>query len=114
MKSSIRDQLESHFLGMGNSTNQTGDQPEDCRSALGAIELATLPDHVEPVFCQLTDPTLDLYPNHDLCHSNNCSDSDEISIGFERDDVESQINNSCINEFLTLLESAMSRTKSYC
>ena len=103
--------LESHFWGMGNSTNQVGDQPADCQSALGAIELVTLPDHVEPGFCQLTDQTLDLYPNQDLCHSNSCSNLDVISVGFESDDVESQINNSCIYEFLTLLESPMSRTK---
>ena len=91
-----------------------GDQPADCRSALGALELVTLPNHVEPGFCQLTDQTLDLYPNQDLCHSNNCPNSDVISVGFERGDVESQINNSCINEFLPLPESAMSRTKQSC
>ena len=104
-------QLENHFLGMGNSTNQVGNQAADCQSALGAIELVTLPDHVESGFCHLTDQALDLYPNKDLCHSNNCSNLDVISVGFESDDVESQINNSCINEFLTLPESAMSRTK---
>ena len=54
---------------------------------------------------------MDLYPNQDLCHSNNCSYLDVISVGFESDDVESQINNSCVNEFETLLKSVMSHTK---
>ena len=48
-------QLESHFLDMGNSTKQLGDQPADFQSAFGAMEWITLPDHVEPGFCQLTD-----------------------------------------------------------
>ena len=104
-------QLESSFLGMGNSTNQLGDQPADFRSALGAIEWVTLPDHVESGFCQLTDQTLDLYPNQDLCYSNNCSNLDVISLGSESVNVESQMNSSCINEFLSLPDSAMSRTK---
>ena len=104
-------QLESHFLGMGNSTNQLGDPPADCQSALGATEWVTLPDHVEPGFCQLTDQTLDLYPNQDLCYSNNCSDLDIISVESESVNVESQINSSCINEFLSLPKSATSRTK---
>ena len=104
-------QLESHFLGMGNSTNQLGDQPADFRSASGAMEWVTLPDHVEPRFCQLTDQTLDLYPNQDLCYSNNCSNLDVISVGSESVNVESQINSSCINEFLSLPESATNHTK---
>ena len=36
---------------------------------------------------------------------------DVISVGSESVNAESQINSSCINEFLSLLESAMSRTK---
>ena len=104
-------QLESLFLGMGNSTNQLGHQPAGFRSALGAIEWVTLPDHVEPGFCLLTDQTLDLYPNQDLCYSNNCSNLDVSSVGSESVNVESQINSSCINEFLSLPESATSHTK---
>ena len=105
-------QLESHFLGMGNSTNLLGNQPADLWSALGAIEWVTSPDHVEPGFCQLTDQTLDLYPNQDMCYScNNCSNPETISVESESISVESQINSSCINEFLSLLDSAMSRTK---
>ena len=104
-------QLESHFLDMGNSTNLQGDQPANFWSALGAIEWVTSPDHVEPGLCQLTDQTLDLYPNQDLCYSNNCSNSDTISVESESVNVESQINSSCINEFLSLPDSAMSRTK---
>ena len=84
---------------MGNSTNQLGDQPGDFRCALDAIEWVTLPDHVELGFFQLTDQTLDLYPNPHLCYSNNCSHLDVISVGPESVNVESQINSSCINEF---------------
>ena len=70
-----------------------------------------LPDHVEPEFCQLTDQTLDLYPNQDLCYGNNCSNLDVISVESESVNVELQINSSCINEFLSLPDSATSRTK---
>ena len=101
-------QLESHFLGMGNSTNLLGDQPADFWSASGAIEWVTLPDHVQPGFGQLTDQTLDLYPNQD---SNNCSNLDVISVESESVNVESQINCSCINEFRSLPDSATSLTK---
>ena len=104
-------QLESHFLGMGNSTNQLGGQPADFRSALGEIEWVTLPDHVELGFCQLTDQTLDLYPNQNLCYSNNCSNLDVISVGSDSVNVELQIHSSRINEFLSLPKSATSRTK---
>ena len=104
-------QSESHFLGMGNSTNLLGDQPADVQSALGAIEWVTLPDHVEPGFCQLIDQTLDLYPNQDLCYSNNCSNLDLISVESESVNVESQINSSCINEFLPWPDTATSHTK---
>ena len=70
-----------------------------------------MPDHVKPGFCQLTDQTLDLYPNQDLCYSNNCSNLDVISVESESVDVESQINSSCINEFLSLPDTATSHTK---
>ena len=53
---------------------------------------------------------MDLYPNQDLCYSNNCSNLDVTSVAAESVNVESQINSSCINEFLSLPESA-SRTK---
>ena len=110
-KSSGSGSIRKPFLRHGQFHQPPGDQPADFRSALGAIVWATLPDHVELGFCQLTDQTLDPYPNQDLCYSNNCSNLDVISVGSESVNVELQKNSSYINEFLSLPESATSRTK---
>ena len=54
---------------------------------------------------------MDLYPNQDLCYSSSCYNLDVISVGSESVNVKFPINSSCINEFLSLLQSAKNRTK---